>query len=91
MYRWLCSFKCRNCINTCRSSKIIFDPAPGFTGTASFTYTATDNTGSVSNIATYNLPIANTPPTATNINTFVPFNAGPTVIPVLSAAMLMVR
>ncbi|MBK6385104.1 MAG: T9SS type A sorting domain-containing protein [Chitinophagaceae bacterium] len=68
------------------AARLFFDPAPGFTGTASFTYTATDNTGSVSNIATYNLPIANTPPTATNINTFVPFNAGPTVIPVLSGS-----
>lgn len=68
------------------AARLFFDPAPGFTGTANFTYTATDNSGAVSNTATYNLPVNNTPPTATNINTFVPFNAGPTVIPILKGS-----
>ncbi len=68
------------------AARLFFDPAPGFTGTASFTYYATDNTGSTGNIATYSLPIINTPPTATNINTFVPFNAGATAIPALSGS-----
>ena len=68
------------------AARLFFDPAPGFTGTANFNYTATDNTGLISNTATYNLPVMNTPPTAANINTFVPFNAGATVIPKLSGS-----
>ena len=67
-------------------ARLVFDPAPGFTGTASFNYTATDNSALLSNTATYNIPVINTPPVAININTFVPFNAGATVIPVLSGS-----
>ena len=33
-----------------------FDPAPGFSGTAQFTFNATNTTGDVSNTATYKLP-----------------------------------
>lgn len=66
------------------SQRLVFDPAPGFTGTASFTYFATDNSNLTSNIANYNLPIVNVPPTATNINTIVPFNAAATAIPALA-------
>lgn len=69
-----------------QTATLQFDPAPGFTGTASFTYIATDNTGAVSNTATYNLPVINIAPTTTNINTLVAFNAAPTVIPVLSGS-----
>jgi large repetitive protein len=69
-----------------QAATLQFDPAPGFTGTASFNYTATDNSGLVSNTAAYNLPVINTPPTVTNINTFVPFSAGATLIPSLSGA-----
>ncbi len=68
------------------AARLYFDPAPGFTGTASFTYTAKDNAGLTGNTATYNLPVQNTPPTAVNINTIVPFNAAATVIPVLSGS-----
>jgi large repetitive protein len=68
------------------AARLFFDPAPGFTGTANFTYTATDNAGLVSNTATYNLPVVNTPPTASNINTLVAFNAAPTAIPALSGS-----
>ena len=66
------------------SLRLYFDPVSSFTGNASFTYTATDNSSLVSNTATYNLPIVNTPPVSSNINAFVSFNAGPTAIPFLS-------
>jgi large repetitive protein len=66
------------------AARLVFDPAPGFTGTANFNYIATDNSGLTSNTATYNLPVVNTPPTANNTNASVPFNAGPTAIPALS-------
>jgi len=71
-------------LTAAESARLVFDPAPGFTGTASFNYVATDNAGLVSNTATYNLPVVNTPPTATNINTIVPFNSGATNIPALA-------
>ena len=73
-------------LTTAEAGRLFFDPAPGFTGPASFTYSATDNTGLISNTGTYNLPVMNMPPTAANINTFVPFNAGATVIPKLSGS-----
>lgn len=66
------------------SQRLVFDPAPGFTGNASFTYFATDNSGLTSNSANYNIPVVNTPPTAININTIVPFNSAATAIPALS-------
>ena len=56
------------------AARLFFDPAPGFVGTANFGYTATDNSGLISNTATYNLPVVNTPPTAVNINTTFTFN-----------------
>ncbi|MGY2892826.1 beta strand repeat-containing protein [Deinococcus sp. UYEF24] len=34
-----------------------FDPATGFNGNATFTYTATDNQGAVSNTSTYTIPV----------------------------------
>ncbi len=67
-----------------QAATLQFDPAAGFIGTANFTYYATDNTGLVSNIATYNLPVVNTPPVASNINAIVAFNSAPVVISVLS-------
>ena len=42
-----------------------FDPAAGFVGNASFTYTATDNQGAVSNTSTYTFPV-NVAPVAVN-------------------------
>ena len=69
-----------------QAATLQFDPAPGFTGTASFSYFAIDNSGLTGNTATYNLPVINTPPTASNVNTFVPFNAGATTIPALSGS-----
>jgi Secretion system C-terminal sorting domain len=47
-----------------------FDPAANYTGVVNFTYSATDNSGNVSNVATYNIPISgvgNLPPVAQNI------------------------
>ena len=67
-------------------SMLQFDPAPTFTGNATFNYFATDNTGLVSNTAVYTIPVVNTPPVATNINATVPFASGPTAIPNLSGA-----
>jgi hypothetical protein len=67
-------------------SKLVFDPAPTFIGTANFTYTAADNTGKISNTANYQLPIINTPPTAINVNTQVPFNSPALPIPVLGGS-----
>ena len=66
------------------SARLFFDPAPGYVGTANFTFNATDNAGLVSNTATYNLPIVNTPPTAVNINTTFPFNGAAAPIVPLS-------
>ena len=44
-----------------------FDPADGFAGTATFTYTTTDNSGNVdATPATYQIPV-NTPPITNNI------------------------
>ncbi len=68
------------------TARLFFDPAPGFTGTANFAYTATDNSGLVSNTANYNLPINNNPPVSNNIDATVPFNGAPTAIPALSGA-----
>jgi large repetitive protein len=73
-------------LTAAEAARMVFDPASGFVGIGTFTYTATDNTGLVSNVATYNLPIVNTPPTAANINAYVSFNAAPTAIPALSGS-----
>jgi large repetitive protein len=73
-------------LSPAEAARLFFDPAPGFVGTGSFTYTATDNSGLVSNVGTYNLPVVNTPPTASNINTLVSFNAAATAIPALSGS-----
>ncbi len=63
-------------------STLRFDPAAGFIGIANFTYIATDNTGLLSNTATYAIPVVNTPPTAININTIAPFGgAAASIVP----------
>lgn len=42
-------------------SQLTFDPNPGYVGSASFTYTATDNAGLTSaNTATYTIPVGST-------------------------------
>ncbi len=62
-----------------------FDPAAGFAGTASFTYSATDNSSQKSNIANYSIPVVNVPPVANPINApAMPNTYGQTAIPALS-------
>ncbi len=39
------------------ASGLVFNPAVGFSGNASFTYAATDNSGEVSNTATFTIPV----------------------------------
>lgn len=65
-----------------------FDPAPGFTGTSSFTYTVTDNDGTplTSAPATYKIPVVNNPPVA-NPTSVSPINNAkvtPTLLPPLT-------
>ena len=49
-------------ITLAQANQLLFDPAAGFVGTALFTYTATDNSGSGSNnTATYSIPVGNRP------------------------------
>lgn len=69
-----------------QAATLQFDPAATFTGTASFTYTATDNSSLVSNTATYNIPVVNIAPTAANINTVIPFSTAATAIPALGGS-----
>jgi hypothetical protein len=69
-----------------QAASVYFDPAPGFTGTVSFTYTAIDNDGNAGNTGNYTIPVSNNPPTATNVTTTVPFNAAATSIPSISGS-----
>lgn len=51
-----------------QAASLKFDPADGFSGNATFTYSATDNLGLVDNTpAVYNIPVGIIPPIATNI------------------------
>jgi uncharacterized repeat protein (TIGR01451 family) len=43
-----------------QAAQLSFAPAAGFSGNAGFSYTATDNAGVVSNVATYAVPVTNT-------------------------------
>ena len=68
-------------------SQLQFDPAANFTGNAVFNYSATDNSGSISNITSYTIPINNLPPVANPIIApAMPNSNGPTAIPSLVAA-----
>jgi uncharacterized repeat protein (TIGR01451 family) len=42
-----------------QAAQLTFAPAAGFSGNAGFSYTATDNAGVVSNVATYVVPVTN--------------------------------
>ena len=44
-------------LSPAQAQTLRFDPAATFVGTASFLYTATDNTGAVSNTAQYTIPV----------------------------------
>lgn len=68
------------------AAKLQFDPLGTYTGTASFTYKATDNTSLASNVATYSIPISNNPPTAANMAYTVPYNASNAALPAISGS-----
>ncbi|MEO8403973.1 MAG: T9SS type A sorting domain-containing protein [Chitinophagaceae bacterium] len=63
-----------------------FDPVATFIGSASFTYTATDNSSLIGNTATYTIPVVNTPPEAVNIKTTAPYNGSAAAIVPLSGS-----
>jgi uncharacterized repeat protein (TIGR01451 family) len=65
-----------------------FDPSGSFTGTSSFTYTASDNNGGVDTTpATVTIPVGNNPPTAVDVTApSIPGTNGPTAIPSLNAS-----
>jgi Secretion system C-terminal sorting domain/Bacterial Ig domain len=69
-----------------QAASLKFDPADGFTGNSTFTYSTTDNNGLVDNTpATYNIPVGIVPPVATNItNAPIYSGAGQTAINPLS-------
>ncbi|RYE16308.1 MAG: hypothetical protein EOP51_26030, partial [Sphingobacteriales bacterium] len=67
-------------LTTAQASSLRFDPAPGFVGNTSFTYTATDNSGLQGNNASYQISVVNVAPTAVNINTSVAPNAAVTAV-----------
>jgi len=46
-------------LTTAQAAQLSFAPAAGFSGNAGFSYTATDNAGVVSNVATYAVPVTN--------------------------------
>lgn len=64
-----------------------FDPAATFAGTSSFSFTATDNDGNVSNTAYYRLPVIAFPPVSNNImeNSMPNTNAATAIIPLSSS------
>ncbi len=64
-----------------------FDPAANFSGTAQFTFSASDNANNASNVATYKLPVTAQPPVSNNImeNSMVNSN-GPTAIQGLNSS-----
>ncbi|HZG00334.1 MAG TPA: Ig-like domain-containing protein, partial [Chitinophagales bacterium] len=74
------------------AAKLRFEPVPGFTGEAMFTYTATDNNGNVSSDSRYTIPV-NTfsygngiPPVTNNVtNAPIANMASATAITALSA------
>ncbi|GAA4500701.1 hypothetical protein GCM10023172_21410 [Hymenobacter ginsengisoli] len=47
-------------VNATNYPNIAFQPAANFVGNITFTYTVTDNTGAVSNVASYNIAVTNT-------------------------------
>ena len=74
-------------ISVANIGNLSFDPAANYTGLVNFTYTATDNSGNISNIANYNIPISgsgNLPPVAKNIvNASMPNSNAATLISAL--------
>ncbi len=68
------------------SGEVTFTPVPGFNGSATATYTVTDNGGLVSNAATITVSIdaVNDPPVATNDQATMNEDETPVVISILS-------
>ena len=54
-------------LTAAQAATLKFDPVATFIGTASFTYSATDNGGKKTNISNYSLPVYNVPPVANPI------------------------
>ncbi|GGF15632.1 right-handed parallel beta-helix repeat-containing protein [Hymenobacter cavernae] len=79
-------------ITFARAGQLLFDPAAGYNGQASFQYTATDDQSGVSAAATYTIPVGtgvisgtNKAPVADSKTTAsVPVNAGSTSISAMS-------
>jgi Secretion system C-terminal sorting domain len=70
-----------------QNATLRFDPAPNFVGNATFTFTATDNTGNISNTANYILPVTSLPPVSNNImENSVVNSSGPAPIVALNSA-----
>jgi hypothetical protein len=55
-----------------QATTLQFDPAAGNNAPATFTYTATDNSGAVSNTSTFTIPIINLAPIAENTYANIP-------------------
>lgn len=51
------------------NDKLTYLPAAGNNGNFTFTFLATDNSTSISNVATYTIPVGNTAPIAKNVTT----------------------
>ncbi|WP_167855394.1 Ig-like domain-containing protein [Hymenobacter fodinae] len=51
------------------NSKLTYQPAAGYSGNVTFSFQATDNSGSLSNEAIYTIPVGNTAPLAENVTT----------------------
>ena len=63
-----------------------FDPAGGYSGDVVFNYHATDNSGLISNSATYIIPVSGLPPISANVLAPKMLNSnGPTAIPALNS------
>ncbi|QJX46713.1 tandem-95 repeat protein [Hymenobacter taeanensis] len=69
------------------NGQLTYMPAAGRSGNFTFTFLATDNTGSLSNVATYTIPVGNTAPLAENVTTdpAISNTAGATAINPLKA------
>ena len=65
-------------ITPTQAGQLTFDPAGGQYGNFTFTYSATDNDGLGSNVATYTIPVQNVGPVANSDQNDVPMNTATT-------------
>ena len=69
-----------------QAAALTYDPTGTFTGNDTFTFTVTDNNGSVSSPGTITIPVVNNPPVANNAtNATIPSTADATAISALTA------